>query len=132
MLTDSIGDFFTRLRNGAKAGSAVVSVPHSRLKEQVAALLKQEGFIIGYDVEDRGNGKKWIGVQMKFQENGEPVLENIRRISKPGHRIYGKAPKVPAVRNGVGCRIISTSKGVLTDKTAIQQKVGGEILGEVW
>jgi small subunit ribosomal protein S8 len=132
MLTDSIGDFFTRLRNGAKAGQEVVRAPHSKLKERVADLLKQEGFISDYTIEGTEKAKPWISVQLKYERTGQAVLENIRRISKPGHRVYAEAPKTALVRNGVGFRIYSTSHGVMTDKQAIEKKVGGEVLGEVW
>lgn len=132
MLTDSIGDFFTRIRNAARAGQETVSVPHSKLKEQIAELLKKEGFVTSFEVEERSPKKKWLSLALKYQQNGEAVLENIRRISKPGHRVYGGAPKNAMVRNGVGFQIFSTSRGILTDKMAVEAKVGGEILGEVW
>lgn len=132
MLTDPLGDFFTRLRNGAKARREEIKIPHSKLKERILELLKNEGFLIDYAIEDLGNGRKSLTAQLKFQRSGDAVLENIRRISKPGHRIYSEAPKAARVRGGIGFQILSTNRGVISDREAIKQKVGGEVLGEVW
>jgi len=132
MLTDPIGDFFTRLRNGAKARREEVRIPHSKLKERILDLLKNEGFLLDYNVEDSGKGRKALNARLKFQRSGEAVLENIRRISKPGHRIYSEAPKTARVHGGIGFQILSTNRGIMSDRDAIKQKIGGEVLGEVW
>lgn len=132
MLTDPIGDFFSRLRNGAKARKESVIAPYSKLKEQILSILKNEGFLIDFEVEEKAKAGKNLVAHLKFQRSGDAVLENIRRISKPGHRIYSEAPKQARVRGGIGFQILSTSKGIMTDKSAVQQKVGGEVLGEVW
>ncbi len=131
MLTDPIGDFFSRLRNGAKAGSEVVKVPYSKMKQGILEILKKEGFLIDFELEDK-KSKKTLMAHLKFARNGTAVLENIRRVSKPGHRTYSSAPKTARIRGGIGFQILSTSKGLMTDKEAIQQKVGGEVVGEVW
>jgi len=131
MLTDPLGDLFSRLRNGARARQEVVSVPYSKLKEGILKVLKSEGYLIDVDIEDKA-GKKSLNAHLKFQKNGDAVLENIKRMSKPGHRLYSQAPKQARVRGGVGCQILSTSKGIMTDKQAIENRTGGEVLGEVW
>lgn len=129
MLTDPLGDSFSRLRNGAKAGHETVRIPYSKIKEEVLLLLKKEGFLIDFEVEEN---KRTLAAHLKFEKSGTALLENIRRISKPGHRIYSPAPKSAKVRGGIGFQILSTSKGLMTDREALQQKIGGEILGEVW
>jgi small subunit ribosomal protein S8 len=101
------------------------------MKESVLTLLKQEGFISDVSLDSSG-GKKQLLVALKYESNGAPILEHIRRVSKPGHRVYGRVPSSKGVREGLGFRILSTPKGILTDRQAVEQKVGGEILGEVW
>lgn len=132
MITDTIGDCFSRIRNAAKARQTVVLIPYSKLKESVVALLKGEGFVTDVSVKEESKGKKFLAVTLKFEDMNTPILEHIKRVSKPGHRIYGKVPGSKGVRDGLGFRILSTSKGVLTDRQAAQLKVGGEIIGEVW
>jgi small subunit ribosomal protein S8 len=131
MVTDTIGDCFSRLRNAAKARQEVVVIPYSKMKESVLTLLKQEGFLSGVSVSD-ANKRKSLVATIKYENVNTPILEHIRRVSKPGHRIYGKVPGTKGVREGLGFRILSTSKGVLTDRQAVEAKVGGEIIGEVW
>ena len=131
MLTDPLGDLFSRLRNGAKARREFVEVPYSKMKERILQVLKSEGYLTDVELGDK-SGKKTLTAHLKFQRSGDAVLENIRRKSKPGHRVYSEAPKQALIRGGVGCQILSTSKGIMTDKEAVQSKIGGEVLGEVW
>jgi small subunit ribosomal protein S8 len=132
MNSDPISDCFSRLRNGAKARHESVTIPYSQLKEKVLNLLQHEGFLTEVSITETAHKRKAIVARLKYDRNGSPALEHIRRISKPGHRIYGKAPTGSNVRSGLGFQILSTSKGVMTNRQAIVQKAGGEILGEVW
>ncbi len=137
MVIDSIGDCFTRLRNGSKARRESVEVPHSKVNEKILGLLKDEGFISEVSISDGiASGKKArhkvLVVKLKYESDQQPVLDHIRRVSKPGQRVYGKVPGSKGVREGLGFRILSTSKGILSDRQAVEQKVGGEIVGEVW
>lgn len=131
MMTDSLGDCFTRLRNGAAAHCEEVKMPYSRMKEAVLLLLKREGFLNGVHVEDR-EGKKTIIVRLRYDVEGKPILEEIRRMSCPSQRIYSATPRRLQVRGGLGFQILSTSKGIMTDAEAMEKKVGGEVLGVVW
>jgi small subunit ribosomal protein S8 len=131
-LTDPIGDCFGRLRNAAKAGQEEVKIPYSKIKESIVKLLQAEGYLIAYDVEEISKAKKSISARLKYNRDGTAVLENIRRISRPGHRTYSQAPNQPKVRRGIGLQILSTNQGILTDKQAIERKVGGEVIGEVY
>ncbi len=134
MRTDPIGDCFSRIRNGAKARIENVEIPYSRMKEELLNLLKREGYLTQVAVVESGAKKlKTLSVRIKYAgEGGKSVLEQIRRISKPGHRVYSRTPQGSKVRGGMGFQILSTSKGVLTDKQAVDKKVGGELLGEVY
>ncbi len=133
MITDSIGDCFSRLRNGAKARRETVNIPFSKLNERILALLKQEGFITEIGTEDVGKSKrKYLVAHLKFHSGNTAVLEHIVRRSKPGQRIYSKVPNGKGVRQGLGFQILSTPKGLMTDRQAIEAKVGGEVIGEVW
>ncbi len=136
MNTDPIADCFSRLRNGAKARKDLVNIPYSRMKEQILKLLKDEGFVSDVYTSDvpgrRSTKRQQLVVRLKYESNGGSVLEHIRRVSKPGHRVYQSVPNQGSVRGGLGFRIYSTSKGILTDKQAHEMKTGGELLGEVW
>ncbi|MBN8554063.1 MAG: 30S ribosomal protein S8 [Deltaproteobacteria bacterium] len=132
MNSDPLSDCFTRLRNAAKARQDSVSIPYSKLKEQVLNLLRDEGFLTEISVSETAKHQKALVAQLKYDRTGSPALEHIRRISKPGHRIYGRAPTTSNVRSGLGFQIFTTSKGVMTSRQAIAQKAGGEILAEVW
>lgn len=131
MIMDSIGDCFTRLRNAAKARKELVIIPHSKVKEQILKLLQSEGFLSDVSLSETSGKRKELVARLKL-DGATPVLEHIRRVSKPGHRVYGKVPGTKGVREGLGFRIFSTPKGILSDRQAVDQKVGGEILGEVW
>ena len=130
-LTDPIADMLTRIRNGNNARHKSVEIPASTVKKDVVQILLDEGFIDGFNVtEDDKQGM--ITVDLKYGPNEEKVISGIKRISKPGLRVYVKANEVPKVLGGLGVAIISTSKGVVTDKVARQQGVGGEVICYVW
>jgi small subunit ribosomal protein S8 len=133
-MTDPIADMLTRLRNANQAYHDTVSMPHSKLKVGVAEILQQEGYIGAWRVVDPAEGVigKTLVIDLKFGPNRERSLAGVRRISKPGLRVYAKATGLPKVLGGLGVAIISTSTGLLTDRQAKQKGVGGEVLAYVW
>ena len=131
MMTDPIADMLTRIRNGNKANHTSVSLPSSNEKRAIAQILLDEGYIKGFDVEE-DNKQGILTIDLKYAEEGEKVISGLRRISKPGLRVYVKANEVPNVLDGLGIAIISTSKGLLTDKAARELNVGGEVMCYVW
>ena len=131
VFTDPIADMLTRIRNGLTAHLKEVSVPASKEKLAIANILLKEGYIAGCD-EVEENGHKKMNITLKYDENGESVIQGIKRISKPGLRVYAKAEDIPYVLNGLGIAIISTPKGVMTDKLARKNNVGGEVIAYVW
>ncbi|WP_436700190.1 30S ribosomal protein S8 [Nocardioides sp. BYT-33-1] len=132
-MTDPIADMLTRLRNANQAYHDAVTMPYSKLKEGVAEILKQEGYITSYAVADNENGVgKLLTVTLKYGRNRERSIAGVRRISKPGLRVYAKHTGLPKVLGGLGVAIISTSQGLLTDRQANQKGVGGEVLAYVW
>ena len=131
-MTDPIADMLTRIRNGVQAHMTTVDVtPSSKVKVEIAKILKSEGYIENYAVEGEGIEKK-IVVTLKYGVNDAKVITGIKRISKPGLRVYAKGDNVPKVLNGLGIAIISTSNGMMTDKEARKQHVGGEVIAYVW
>ena len=130
MITDPIADMLTRIRNASKSKFDNVSMPTSKLKENIAKILKDEGFISGFEVTEK-DGKKNLDITLKYFE-GASVISGVKRISKPGLRIYAESDKLPKVLNGLGIAIISTSKGLLVDREARKQNVGGEVVAYVW
>ena len=130
VMTDPIADFFTRIRNANQMRHEKVSVPHSKLKVEIAKILEDEGFIIGYKVE--GDVKKNLIVELKYGRSNERVISGIKRVSKPGLRVYAKCDELPRVLNGLGLAIISTPKGVMSEKQARKENVGGEVIAYVW
>ncbi len=131
-MTDPIADMLTRIRNGVQAHMTTVDVtPTSKVKVEIAKILKSEGYIENYAVEGEGIEKK-IVVTLKYDANDNKVITGIKRISKPGLRVYAKGDNVPKVLNGLGIAIISTSNGMMTDKEARKQHVGGEVIAYVW
>ncbi len=131
MMTDPIADMITRIRNGVNAKHESVEIPGSNIKRAIAQILLDEGYIKSFDfIEDDKQGI--IRVDLKYGPNQEKVISGIKRISKPGVRVYVKAQEVPKVLGGLGIAIISTSKGILTDKGAREAGVGGEVLCFVW
>lgn len=131
MMTDPIADMLSRIRNANNARHKSVDVPCSNIKKEIASILLDEGYIKGYDVvEDDKQGM--IKIDLKYSQDGERVISGLKRISKPGLRVYVKCDDVPKVLGGLGIAIISTSKGIITDKMARQEKVGGEVICYVW
>lgn len=131
MMTDPIADMLTRVRNGNNARHSSVDIPASNIKRELAQILLDEGYIKGYDViEDNKQGI--IRIEFKYGSNDEKVISGIKRISKPGLKVYVKKDEVPRVLGGLGIAIISSSKGIMTDKTARQEQVGGEVVCYVW
>lgn len=129
-LTDPIADMLTRIRNASKQKHELVDVPYSKIKENIAQILLTEGYISAFEVIDNG-ARKTIRITLKYFEN-KCVIQGLKRISKPGLRIYADVENLPRVLNGLGTAIISTSKGVVTDKVARQNGVGGEVIAYVW
>jgi small subunit ribosomal protein S8 len=128
-MTDPISDMLTRLRNGGRALLPLIELPHSRLKENIAAILKNEGYIT--DVAVEGKGIKKIKIRLKY--NGKKnVIEGLKRVSKPGLRKYVGSTQIPRVRGGLGVAVISTPEGVMTDTQARKKNLGGELLCYVW
>jgi small subunit ribosomal protein S8 len=130
--TDPIGDMLTRIRNACLARHEKVNVPSSRLKVRVAEVLRDEGYIKDFTVHKEENKQGSVTLMLKYGTDKEPVINDIRRISKPGLRRYVPTGEIPRVLNGMGIAILSTSKGVLVDREARKQKVGGELLCTVW
>jgi small subunit ribosomal protein S8 len=130
-MTDPIADMLTRLRNGNSAYHDEVVMPHSKLKAHIAEILKREGYISGFRAEQGEKGKNLV-VELKYGPNRERSIAGLRRISKPGLRVYAKSTNLPKVLGGLGVAIISTSGGLVTDRQAIKQGVGGEVLAYVW
>ncbi len=126
-MTDPIGDMITRIRNTLIAGHKSLGVPASRIKGEIAKILKQEGYISDYKVTEDGI-KKVIKLELMFTPNGETVIKEIRRISKPGCRIYANKKELPRVKGGLGISILSTSKGIMTGTEARRLKIGGELI----
>ena len=131
MVTDPIADMLTRIRNANQKRDKEVEVPASNLKIEIAKILKEEGFVNDYKIK-KNNVQNIIVINLKYTENKVRVITGLKKISKPGLRVYVKADEVPKVLNGLGIAIISTSKGVMTDKKARELSLGGEVLAYVW
>ncbi|GEK22153.1 30S ribosomal protein S8 [Cellulomonas humilata] len=130
-MTDPIADLLTRLRNANSAHHDTVLIPFSKLKSHIAEILQAEGYITGWKVEDAVVGKNLI-IELKYGPNRERALAGVKRVSKPGLRVYAKSTNLPKVLGGLGVAILSTSSGLLTDKQAAKKGVGGEVLAYVW
>ena len=130
-MTDPLGDMLTRIRNAQMRGKGKVSTPASKIRKNVLDVLQTEGFIRGYAQVEFDGGKSEIEIELKYYE-GDPVIKEIKRVSKPGRRVYSSVGDLPRVHNGLGVSILSTSKGVMSDSDARQQNVGGEILCRVF
>ncbi len=130
-MTDPIADMLTRLRNANSAYHETVSMPHSKLKANIAKILEQEGYIAGSEVTDAEVGKT-LTLTLKYGPNRERSLAGVRRVSKPGLRVYAKSTNLPKVLGGLGVAILSTSSGLLTDREAEKKGVGGEVVAFVW
>lgn len=131
MMTDPIADMFTRIRNANSIYRPRTEMPHSKLKERVAEKMKQAGFIKDYEVID-GKPAKTLAIHLKYGSDGEKVIREITRVSKPGRRIYRGQGNLKRLLNGMGVSIVSTSKGIMTDQECREQKIGGEVLGTIW
>lgn len=130
-VTDAIADMLTRIRNASSAKHDSVKIPASNTKKAIAQILLDEGYIKNYSVEDDGK-QGMITVELKYTQNKTQVITGLRRVSKPGLRIYTKCEDMPKVMKGLGIAIISTSKGIMTDKQARKENVGGEVLAFIW
>jgi small subunit ribosomal protein S8 len=131
IVTDPIADMLTRIRNALTIKRTEVTVPASKTKKAIAEILFNEGYIEKYELVDDGNYKS-IKITLKYGPNGEKVIQGLKRISKPGLRVYAECNDIPRVLNGLGIAIVSTNKGIMTDKEARNQNVGGEVLAFVW
>lgn len=131
MHSDPIADLLTRIRNGARAGLATVDCPYSKVKEGIVRLLGDEGLITGYEVT-KELGLPALRIHLKYDSKRRPILREIRRVSRPGLRVYRAASELQPVRNGLGTQIVSTNKGLMTDRQARKMRLGGEVLCEVW
>lgn len=130
-MTDPIADMLTRIRNANQMRYKEVEVPASKIKLEIARILKEQGFISDYEVREEKVQNVMV-LNLKYGQNKERVITGLKRISKPGLRVYAKAEEVPSVLNGLGIAIVSTSKGIMTDKEARKQSLGGEVLAYIW
>ena len=129
-MTDPLGDLLTRIRNGQQARKDSILTPASKLRAHVLDVLQREGYIRGYSEEELA-GQKGLRIELKYFE-GQPAIQHVSRVSRPGRRVYSGAQELPRVRNGLGITIVSTPRGVLSDAEAREQNVGGEVLAEVF
>ena len=130
-MTDPIADMLTRIRNANQNRAKTVSMPSSKMKEEIAKILKDEGFVEEFSIEEN-DVQNTLTLTLKYGQNKERVITGLKRVSKPGLRVYSKAEDLPKVLNGLGIAIISTPKGIMTDKTARKENVGGEVIAYVW
>ncbi|MAV05741.1 MAG: 30S ribosomal protein S8 [Candidatus Pelagibacter sp.] len=130
-LMDPIGDMFTRIRNGQMRLLNTIDVPASNFRLKILEVLKSEGYILNYFIEKKDNNKKNLKVDLKYYE-GSPVIKEIKRVSKPGRRVYSRANSIPKIQNGLGLAILSTPKGVMSDNEARKNNLGGEIICKVF
>jgi small subunit ribosomal protein S8 len=128
-LTDPIADMLTRIRNGALARHLDVDVPVSKLHLEIAKILHREGYIRGYQLVNTG---RTVRIRLRYDARREPVIHGLRRVSKPGRRVYAGKDRLPRVLGGLGVAIVSTSQGVMTDREARSRRIGGEVIGQVW
>ena len=131
-MTDTIADLLTRIRNAYGVRHDRLDVPFSGLKQEICAILRDEGFIEGFTLREEGPTDRRIRVFLRYTKDGEPLVRRLQRVSRPGRRVYRKAAEIKPVLNGLGVGIVSTSQGLLTDKAARQRGVGGEVLCEIW
>lgn len=131
-MTDPIADMLTRIRNGLHSGHETVTVPASKMKVEIAKILKAEGYICNYSVSGETAKDKTISIELKYGQDGQKVITGLKRISKPGLKVYAKAESLPRVLNGLGIAIISTSHGLMTDRDARKAQLGGEVIAYVW
>ncbi len=130
-MTDPVADMLTRIRNANQNRAKTVTMPSSKMKEQIATILKDEGYITNFSVS-KNDVQNILTLTLKYANNKERVITGLKRISKPGLRVYAKADEIPYVLNGLGIAIISTSKGIMTDKLARKNNIGGEVIAYIW
>ena len=130
-MTDPVADMLTRIRNANQNRAKTLTMPSSKMKEQIATILKEEGYITNFSVS-KNDVQNILTLTLKYANNKERVITGLKRISKPGRRVYAKADEIPYVLNGLGIAIISTSKGIMTDKLARKNNVGGEVIAYIW
>jgi small subunit ribosomal protein S8 len=131
-MTDPIADFLARIRNGIMARKATVDVPVSKVKRKLAEILRDEGYVVSVTESDTGRPQGILSITLRWDSNRRPAISGLRRVSKPGQRTYVPADQLPKVRRGLGTAIVSTSKGMMTDRAARKLGVGGEVVCEVW
>ena len=131
MMTDPVADMLTRIRNAGRAGHSETTFPSSKMKLAIARVLKDEGFVDDVQVE-AVDGKPQVRVKLRYRREGRLLIDGLRRVSRPSCRVYVAAEEIPKVRNGLGIAVLSTNKGVMSDRSAREQHVGGEVLCEVW
>jgi len=130
-MTDPVADFLTRIRNAAQAGKDRCDVPASKLKLELAKILQEEGFIRTFKVIEEGP-QPTIRLYLRYSSEGEPVIKGLERVSRPGRRVYNGVEDLPRVRGGIGVAVVSTSRGLMTDAKALEQRLGGEVMCRVW
>ena len=130
-LVDPIGDMLTRIRNGQMRSLNKINIPFSNFRLKILEVLKKEGYIIDFNINNGKQKIKFLSVDLKYYE-GQPVIKEIKRVSKPGRRVYSKATSIPKILNGLGLAILSTSKGVMSDTDAVKNNLGGEIICKVF
>ncbi len=131
-MTDPLADMLTRIRNAGMVKKASVDIPYSNMKGHVAEILKAEGYIEGYHVIEEEGPQNTLRIDLKYDDRGQGVITGLKRVSKPGRRVYARHNEIPRVMSGLGIAILSSSQGVIPDRVARQKRVGGEILCEVW
>ena len=133
-MTDPIADFLTRIRNGIMAAHETVEIPSSKLKQEMARILTEQGYIAGFELEPPSAERpgERIRVRLKYTDDRRPVITKLQRVSRPGRRVYVGADEVPKILGGMGTAIVSTSRGVMTGHEARQARVGGEVVAEIW
>lgn len=129
--TDPIADMLTRVRNALQARHASVDIPFSKMKLAIAKILEQEGYIGAFDINEQGN-RKTLRLQLKYDDRKKPVVNGLRRLSKPGLRVYAGMHDIPRVRGGLGTVVISTNRGIMTGQEARRRHLGGELIAEIW
>jgi small subunit ribosomal protein S8 len=132
MLTDPLADMLTRIRNAGQAGHHATRCPASKLKHAVARVLQQEGYLDEVALEEQEEGRPVLRLVLRYGPDGRTVIDGLRRVSRPSRRVYVGAAEIPRVRNGLGVAVLSTPRGVLSDRAAREQSVGGELVCEVW
>jgi small subunit ribosomal protein S8 len=131
-MTDPVADMLTRIRNALMRKHQGISLAHSKLKQEIARVLKEEGYILDYKVIHEGGNKRRLDIHLKYGEEGEPVITKLARVSKPGRRVFKGVKELERVLGGLGILIVSTSKGILSDRQARRLNIGGEVICKVW